>query len=263
LGLLENTNASERRYLGLVTQASYTFGDATSVGGNYTLSHSSGNLEGETVNGGPSGADVNSYPEYKRASWNSPEGSLLIDQKHRVRIWGTYVVHVPGSTHGVTLGLVQQIASGVPYAAVTAINPTPYVQNPGYLTPPVGVNYYFSSRDAYHLDTTYRTDISVNYSFRFAHGGGSQPEMFFHGEVLNVLNQFQLCGCGDTVFSNGGVSNLTTIGQAVRLIAPFNPFTDTPVKGVNWDLNPNFGTPLNAFAYTSPRIVRFSVGLRF
>ena len=54
----------------------------------------------------------------------------------------------------------------------------------------------------------------------------------------------------------------STFGDADK-IAPFNPFTDTPVKGVNWDLNPNFGTPLNAFAYTSPRIVRFSVGLRF
>ena len=43
-----------------------------------------------------------------------------------------------------------------------------------------------------------------------------QPELFFHGEVLNVFNQFQLCGCGDTVFNNGGVTDLTTIGQSVR-----------------------------------------------
>jgi hypothetical protein len=32
---------------------------------------------------------------------------------------------------------------------------------------------------------------------------------------------------------------------------------------VNWDYNANFGTPLNALAYTSPRTFRFSVGMRF
>jgi hypothetical protein len=51
----------------------------------------------------------------------------------------------------------------------------------------------------------------------------------------------------------------------VNVIAaqPFNPFTSKPVRGVNWDYNANFGTPLNALAYTSPRMFRFSVGVRF
>ena len=80
-----------------------------------------------------------------------------------------------------------------------------------------------------------------------------------------------MCGCGASVFSNGGATDLTTIGQtvAVNSAAPFNPFQTQPVQGVNWDRNPNFGTaanlgtPLSAFAYTSPRIFRFSVGVRF
>ena len=75
------------------TATSYTFGDATSVGGNYTLSHSSGNLEGETVNGGPSGADVNSYPEYKRASWNSPAKSTAPCPNVSSRVWRRRLLH--------------------------------------------------------------------------------------------------------------------------------------------------------------------------
>ena len=96
--------------------------------------------------------------------------------------------------------------------------------------------------------------------------------MFFHAEVLNVFNQFQLCACWESVFNNGGITNLTTIGQALRTpvntatMQAFNPFTATPVHGVNWDYNitsTGFGKPLSALAYTSPRTFRFSVGVRF
>jgi hypothetical protein len=43
----------------------------------------------------------------------------------------------------------------------------------------------------------------------------------------------------------------------------FNPFTDTPVEGTNWAKGPSFGNALNRLAYTSPRAVRFSFGVRF
>ena len=93
--------------------------------------------------------------------------------------------------------------------------------------------------------------------------------MFFHGEVLNLFNQYQLCGCGGTVFNNGGGSDIRTINNGVLTavnsgtLQPFNPFTTTPVQGVNWNLNPTFGTPANRFAYTSPRTFRFNFGVKF
>ena len=52
----------------------YGIGSQLSLGGNYTLSHAYGNLDGETLNGGPSGASLLNYPEYQRASWAAPEG---------------------------------------------------------------------------------------------------------------------------------------------------------------------------------------------
>jgi hypothetical protein len=157
------------------------------------------------------------------------------------------------------------MGSGSPYGAVGQVNTRPFVVNPGYQTPSPMVDYYFTARDAFHTQATYRTDLSVNYNYRLPHGAGTQPALFFHGEVLNVFNQFQLCGCGASVFNNGGTTDLTTIGQGVNVIAaaPFNPFTSQPVKGVNWNYNANFGTALNALAYSSPRTFRFSAGVKF
>lgn len=264
LNVVENTDDVRRRYVALITQGSYTGGARTTVGGNYTLSRAYGNVETETL-GGPSGASVNSFPEYRRAAWNYPDGDLSIDQRHRARAWATYAVPVAPSAGSLTFGLVQQVGSGVPYGAMGLVNPRAFVTNPGYVTPPAAIEYFFTARDAFRTETTYRTDVSVNYSHRLPGGGRANPEVFFHGEVLNLFNAFQLCGCGDTVFNNGGSSNLTTIGQSVSVLsaAPFNPYTTEPVQGVNWDKNANFGTPLNALAYTSPRLFRFSVGVRF
>jgi len=264
LNVVENTNAVKRRYASMVMQGTYRLGESLDLGGNYTLSHAYGNLEGETVNGGPSGASVRSYPEYKQMSWNAPDGDLLIDQRHRARIWATYSPSHTGPG-ALTLGMVEQMGSGTPYGAVAQVNTRPFVTNPGYQAPPGSVDYYFTRRDTFHTEATYRTDLSLNYNYRVPHTRGSQPELFLHMEVLNLFNQFQLCGCGANVFSNGGVTDLTTINQTVSVVtaAPFDPFTTTPTRGVNWNLSPSFGTAVNAFAYTSPRIFRFSLGVKF
>jgi hypothetical protein len=279
LFVVENTNDVKRRYSGLTTQASYRFSDRLDVGGNYTLSHLWGNFDGETSGAGPSVAQINAYPEYRRPEWNAPEGDLAADQRHRARIWGTFASVMPKGAGSLTFGLLQQIGSGVPYGAVgtgsSGVNTAPFVvPNPGYLTPGLGaVDYYFTARDAFRTETTYRTDLSVNYAYRLR-AGGAQPELFFHGEVLNVFRDFQVCGCGASSFSNGGGTNMTTIGQGVRTLRnastvyqKFNPFTTTPVKGTHWDFNTTpgsaFGSPLSHLAFTTPRLFRFSIGVRF
>jgi hypothetical protein len=254
---VENTDGVRRRYAVLLAQGSHA-GDWFMLGGNYTLSRAYGNVEGETLNG-PSGASINHYPEYRRAEWNYPDGDLSIDQRHRARGWATFTVPMDPSAGSLAIGLVQQFGSGVPYGAVAGVSTLGSIINPGYAIPPAQIEYFFTARDAFRTEATYRTDISVNYSYRLR----GNAEAFFHGEVLNVLNQFQLCGCGDTVFNNGGVTNMTTIGQSVVLMAPFNPYTTQPAKGVNWNPHANFGTPTSAFAFTTPRLFRFSAGVRF
>ena len=94
--------------------------------------------------------------------------------------------------------------------------------------------------------------------------------LFAQLQIVNLFNQFQLCGCGGTVFQNGGGVTQTRIDQSVLTASTnasqftaFNPFTTTPAQGTNWSPGPNFGTALNRFAYTTPRAMRVSVGVRF
>ncbi|MBS1819880.1 MAG: TonB-dependent receptor [Acidobacteria bacterium] len=299
LTLVENTNALKRRYKGITAQGTYRFGARTDVGGTYTLSRTWGNDNGENVVSGPVPSGLLSYPEYAQPSWGYPEGDLQVDQRHRARLWVN--IGVP-RMRNLTLSLLQTLESGVPFgpnninaANFNGIDPRPYVVNPGYLTPPDGAStaYFYTvdcstvpaavtaagfgctsgrSRDAFRTVGQKRTDLGINYTFRMP--ATKSLEFFAHADVINLFDQSQLCGCGGTVFGNsnahgGGVSQ-TRIDQTVRtavshpaLYAPFNPFTTTPVQGVNWNYGPNFGTALNRFAYTTPRTFRVNVGVRF
>ena len=269
LSLIENTDALKRRYAGLSTQATYRFSSALDLGGTYTLSRTWGNFDGETLNGGPSTSANLFYPEYKREAWNYPEGDLATDQRHRARLWATYgLPWVPG----LTLSALQTLETGVPYGAVTTsgVNPQPFVINPGYLTPPTGSTtvYYFTARDGFRTEGQRRTDVAVNYAYRPR--GLGRVQLFGQLQVINIFNQFQLCGCGAPVSQNGGAIRTERIDQAVRtavttpgLYQTFNPFATTPVEGVNWAKGPNFGNALNRLSYTSPRALRISFGVRF
>lgn len=174
---------------------------------------------------------------------------------------------------GLTLSAVHQFSSGVPYGAFGPVDTSPFVGGTTYLNPagnrPEGLwDYYFTARDAYRTEASNRTDLSANYAFKVP-VAGHHVEAFFHGDLLNVFNVFDLCGCGGTVFANGGAVNLTKLNTGVLApgnsgtVAAFNPFTTMPVEGVNWSKRPNFGTAVDQFSYTTPRTFRFSVGVRF
>jgi hypothetical protein len=270
LTLVENDNSIlKRQYAGMTTSATYRLSSLVDFGGNYTLSRTWGNFDGENVGSGPINASAQQYPEYKQASWNYPDGDLSIDQRHRSRLWIN--VGVPW-LQGLTLSGLQTLTSGVPYGAVntSGINPIPYVANPGYLTPPPGsaTTYYYTARDAFRTDGERRTDFAANYVYKIK--GAHNVQLFGQLQVLNIFNQFQLCGCGGTVFTNGGAVFSSRIDQTVLTpvtnpgtYQAFNPFTTTPVQGVNWQYGPIFGQALNRFAYTTPREIRISFGVRF
>ena len=214
-----------------------------------------------------------SVPEYKQAAWNYPDGDLATDQRHRARLWVNY--GIPG-VDGLTVSLLQAIESGIPYSASTTsgVNPAPnppYITNPGYLTPPSGTQttYFFGPRDEFRTEGQRRTDLGTNYNFNVNAGGGRTLALFVNAQVINLFNQFQLCGCGSSVFNNGGASQARYVDQTIRTqvtmatLPAFNPFTTTPVEGTHWTKGPNFGHANNKFAYTTPRMFRLSFGVRF
>jgi len=270
LGLIQNSNDLSRRYQGLTTQGTYRVNSRVDVGATYTLSRAWGNVEGENVGSGPITSTAFQYPEYKQEAWAYPVGDLSIDQRHRGRMWINY--GVPG-IEGLTLSALQTVTSGVPYGASGPVATQPYVTNPGYLTPPSNtggnaVTYFFTARDAYRTDGERRTDLAINYAFKIPAARSAQ--LFAQVQVVNLFNQFQLCGCGGTIFQNGGGVTQTRIDQSVLTASTnasqfvaFNPFTTTPTQGTNWAPGPAFGTALNRFAYTTPREMRVSFGVRF
>ena len=281
LSIVENSNVFERRYAGLTMQSQYRFSSRVDVGGTYTVSRAWGNIDGENVASGPltdTPAALH-YPEYKLESWHYPTADLSIDQRHRARLWLNY--GVPG-VEGLTVSALQSIESGVPYSAsnqnaalLNGVDPRPYVTlpagHPGYVTPPDGATtqYYYSERDAFRTEGQRRTDFAANYRFDL-NVGGRAIGFFIQAQVLNVFNQFQLCGCGASVFNNGGNVQNQFLNTNVRnnlthpaLYAPFNPFTTQPVEGVHWAKDPAFGKALNRFAYTTPRMFRIGFGVRF
>jgi hypothetical protein len=287
LTLVVNSNVPKRRYQALNTQGTYRFNARTDVGGTYTLSHAYGNFEGETGPNGPVSAAFLQYPEYKQASWNYPEGDLQIDQRHRARIWVDYGLPM---VQGLSVSALQTLETGTPYGASNIINtsangvdPRPYVTNTfGYLTPPTGstTTYFYTARDAFRLEGQKRTDLAINYNYGIG-PGARKIDLFMQAQIINVFGQEQLCGCGSTVFLNGGGVLQDRIDQTVRtsvsnptLYTPFNPFTTKPVQGVNWDYAPivnptgqlatsGFGVAKSRLAYTNPRQFRVGFGVRF
>jgi outer membrane receptor for ferrienterochelin and colicin len=267
LTLVENNDDFyERTYKGLHTQFRFRATDKLDFGGTWTLSKTEGNYNAENQGSGPLAGGLGNYPEYFDVSWNSPVGALNIDQRHRVNLYGVYKI-LNTDRHSLSASVLQAYLSGHPYdvaGTITLTNPatgTNYVTNPGYLTPPTTVGYFFSKRGALTTPNVYRTDVSFNYDFSI---GG--VDLFLKPEVINVFNHDKI-DTTDVRYFNTSV--LTAANSAACPQSPtgrclaFNPFTETPVEGVHYVKGPNFGKAINALGFQQPRTYRFAVGLRF
>jgi hypothetical protein len=213
------------------------------------LSFLRGNVEADNYNSIVSLADADSYPEYRDERWNYPVGYLNADQRHKVRIWGTYNLPVPTAVGGLALGFMQRFDSGIGYDYNMTIDSRPYVTNPGYITPPSSVTYYVSGRGEFRFNSVWRTDMSVSWNHRIV----GTSEVFLRFVLNNVFNNQRIDGFNTTI---QGPRDLSTL-------AAFNPFTTVPVEGVNWQKGPAFGQPTGPGSYQSPREYYVSVGVRF
>ena len=250
--VVTNSNEVTRTYTAVNALASFRLGSRIQWWASYTLSSARGNADGETATSvGPDAAAYTDYPEYRDPRWHSPTGWLAIDQRHKLRTWATITVPAPKALGRVIATIVQRVDTGRPYSAAGYINPTAYVVNPGYVTPPSSVPYYFSGRGAFRTDTLSATDLSVTINRTF--GTKTKVQVFFRGQCINVFNQ--------TAVINVSRSVLTRNDSTAY--AAFNPFTEQPVRGVNYALGPDFGKPTTPSDYQPPREFSFSVGFRY
>ncbi len=239
----------EREYRGVNLQARYRVSDRLGLQGNYTLSELEGNIVGETGGSGPVTGLPSEYPEYHQDSWAFPVGNLPSDQTHKVRLWAIYDLF-EREHHSLSLSVLQNFDSGTPYSLTDFVDVISYVPDQGYETPPTTNLYFFSDRGEHRFDDITRTDLSLNYAFLW-NALGRQIELYLQPEVINVFDE------------DGLVNFDTTVVGPQDGMAPFDPFTETPVEGVNWQRGDDFGQPTSEDDFQQPRTFRFSVGFRF
>ncbi len=261
LGYVVNSSYLKRSYQGVTLSAQYRLTDRLNLGGNYTWSHTYGNFDGETSGSGPitSSNTPNYYPEYQDVSWSNPSGDLSIDQRHKVRAWMTWDI-VSTSRNNLSFSWLESYSSGTPYQAVGTVRSYKPVDllHPdkfGYLNRPSNVSYYFTPRGAFRTDGIHSTDLSLNYSF-FVPIAGADVELFIQPEIVNIFNEQAVINPGTSAFN-------TSVLDYHNGYADFDPFTEKPVQGVNWDYGSSFGKATSALAYQTPRTFRVSLGVRF
>lgn len=250
LTLVSNTPKARRTYHGMIAMASYQVRDLQ-FGGNYTLGRMWGNANGENVGSGPIRASIDYFPEYRQEAWNYPMGYNPGDQRHKVRGWVSYKVPLQATLGDLDIGLVQRFDSGVSQDVSGTIDPKPYVTNPGYISTPPNVGYYFDQRGAYRFDSVWTTDVSILWAKKLP--GLGKSEIFFRGVITNLFNSLAQVG--------GDIAILTRVNNTAY--QAFNPFTQTPVQGVNWDYGRTFGEATSSVSYQPTRTFSFSVGYRF
>jgi outer membrane receptor protein involved in Fe transport len=285
LGLIENTNALERTYNALQVQGSYRLLNRVTLGANYTLSRTEGNAVGETGGSGPVPEAATSYGEYKAFSQHNPSGPLDgADQTHKARVWASY--DLPTPIGAFNFSLLQRFDSGIAYSASGTIDlresssfygsgQAGGVVNPGYVTPPSSVSYYFTDRGALRFDDELATDLAINYNLPFRN-----TSLFVQAEVINVFNQDAVVTGSTLVYTHrndpaiDGSPLLDAHGDAIEL-SRFNPLAgDVPrqfIPGVSvadgnpyhYALGEDFGGATGASSYQLPRTYRVSVGFRF
>ena len=253
LGYVENSSYLKRSYVGLTISAQYRLSDRLNLGGNYTWSHAYGNFDGETTGSGPVTSTNNPsyYPEYVDVSWSNPNGDLGVDQRHKLGAWLIWDI-VSTSRNNLSFSWLERFTSGTPYGAIGAVRSYLNVTNPGYYNRPSSVTYAYTPRDAFTTDSVHSTDLSLNYSF-FMPIAGADVELFIQPEIVNIFNEQAAINVDTTVRDRTNSS----------AYVDFNPFTETPVKGVNWDYASTFGKAQVPGDYQTPRTFRVSLGVRF
>jgi outer membrane receptor protein involved in Fe transport len=258
LKLTENTDELTREYDALQFQVAYRFFQRLNFGGNYTWSETVGNQTGQTSGSGPIADETSApfaYPELKNFAQFNPTGFLPQDQTHKVRAWLSW--DQPTPVGNFNFSVLQRFDSGTPYSALGTIDVRPYVSQAildEYRQEPSGINYYFSERGEFRWDDAMATDVALNYQLPIQRVG-----LFVSAELINAFN--------DDAVTSGNTTILTAAQDAS--LAPFNPFTETPVEGVHYVKGSNFGkatTPTTPGAqghYLLPRTFRVSVGFRF
>jgi hypothetical protein len=261
LRLIGNGRRVERAYNALLAQLDLQLGPSLRVAGSYTYASTRGNFDGDdatSLGGATPETDLAFFPEYGDERWRAPSGPLESDQRHRARLWLSYEFPLRGRSESggarsrLSIAALERVESGLAWGAVGMIDTRPYVANPGYVGPPARVPYYFERRGSRRTETAIATDVALHFTISPPALRGA--ELFARVVVVNLLDQSAQVRPGNTTV-------LTAANDA--RYAPFDPFVETPVRGVHWDLAPGFGSALGSGDFAPPRTLTAALGVRF
>jgi hypothetical protein len=258
LNIIGNSDVPKRKYWGLQFQGQYQLPAGFGVGGNYTYSKLTGNVEGETSGGGPvtySSLSV-AYTEFQNFKQNSPTGYLAADQRHKVRAWATYDLGTPIGHFNV--GAIERYDSGSPYTASGSITVSPYMlcSQPNAAAPtasvPTSLTACSNGGSPIYPDGTTRTAAQYALSSGVGQIGPTTVGYFFSPRgafrtnsivATDVAVNYELPVRNFAFFAKAEVRNLfnhrstQTVTTTVRTnqtansgLLPFNPFTQSPIE---------------------------------
>jgi len=262
-----NSDVPSRKYWGFQTQGQYQLPAGFGVGGNYTYSKLTGNVEGETSGSGPVtfGSLGIAFKEFQNFQQNAPTGYLLADQRHKLRAWASYDL---GTRIGhFNLGLIERYDSAQPFNASAAISiPSSFLctqPDPTKTAVPTSPSACSNGGSPIYPDQSVRNPAS-QYALSAGVGqvGPTTVTYFFHprgsdrwaaltatdialnyefpihnfaffakAEVRNAFNRKAVLSGNTQVLTaqNNGATVVRPDGStSVVALLPFNPFTQSP-----------------------------------
>ena len=246
--LYNDNDIYQRTYEAFQVSGEYNFNPNLTMGGNFTYADAEGNYTGEAGGrGATSVGSLSTYPEYSHP--NRAPLARIGAPEIESRLWTSYTLNTSFGEFNFS-GLHTWI-SGDEYALIGSLNidgretefgfPDP--NDLGYYaTPPTSVTYYFTDPDAFQYPDYHSTDVQLNYELSLM----NKASLFVQFRMTNVLN-------------NDREDNVRT-GINTTGYETFNVFTETPVEGVHYQRDNNFG---EITRYQTARAYRFDVGFRF
>jgi hypothetical protein len=198
-----NSDAAVRRYQGVELVGHYQLRSNWTAAAQWTVQlKNEGNYEGEAANAPGSPSVLGDYPEILDAARNFPIGRLDDFQRHKVRVWSTYMVNA-GRFGSLDITPMWRYNSALTYSLAANSVPLSAVQrsrNPGYARlPGSGTNgsqtLFFDDRGSEEFAGYGLIDLAVTYQVPV----WRSLRPWVKVEVLNALNNDKLIGWDTTI----------------------------------------------------------------
>jgi hypothetical protein len=198
-----NSDEAVRRYQALELVGHYQVRSNWHAAAQWTVQlKNEGNYEGEAANAPGSPSVLGDYPELLDAARNFPMGRLDDYQRHKVRVWSTYLLNV-GRFGSLDITPMWRYNSALTYSLAANSVPLSAIQrsrNPGYARlPGSGANgsqtLFFGERGSEEFAGYGLVDLAVTYQVPVWRSLRPWVKL----EVLNVLNNDKLIGWDTTI----------------------------------------------------------------